>query len=293
VLTTLVLALPGRRFLTKGLPALLRGGPDMNSLVAVGTLAAWGFSTLVLVAPCMVPPESRQVWFEAAAVIVTLILLGRALEARARGRAGAAIARLVGLQPRVARLVGGQEVPVASLMPGMRISLRPGERVPVDGVVVQGTSALEESMLTGEPVPVSKGFGDSVTGGTVNGTGVLEIEVQAVGAATVLARIVALVEEAQGSKLPVQALVDRVTLWFVPVVMAVAGLTTVIWLVASGDVARHGGGRQCADHRLPLRDGVGGAGLDPGRHGARGGTWRAVPARRGPSAAGGGARCGL
>jgi Cu+-exporting ATPase len=238
VLTTLVLALPGRRFLTKGLPALLRGGPDMNSLVAVGTLAAWGFSTLVLVAPDMVPPESRQVWFEAAAVIVTLILLGRALEARARGRAGAAIARLVGLQPRVARLVGGQEVPVASLMPGMRISLRPGERVPVDGVVVQGTSALDESMLTGEPVPVSKGFGDSVTGGTVNGTGVLEIQVQAVGAATVLARIVALVEEAQGSKLPVQALVDRVTLWFVPVVMAVAGLTTVIWLVASGDVAR-------------------------------------------------------
>lgn len=238
VLTSLVLVAPGRRFLTKGLPALLRGGPDMNSLVAVGTLAAWGFSTLVLVAPGLVPAESRQVWFEAAAVIVTLILLGRALEARARGQAGAAIARLVGLQPKVARLVGGAEVPVASLLPGMRIALRPGERVPVDGVVALGASAVDESMLTGEPLPVAKGPGDRVTGGTVNGTGALEVEVQAVGAATVLARIVALVQEAQGSKLPVQALVDRVTLWFVPVVMAVALLTLAVWLAVTGDVAR-------------------------------------------------------
>ncbi|MBP9185363.1 MAG: copper-translocating P-type ATPase [Fuscovulum sp.] len=238
VLTTAVLAGPGRRFLTKGVPALLRGAPDMNSLVAVGTLAAWGFSAVVVLAPGLVPAESRQVWFEAAAVIVTLILLGRALEARARGRAGTAIARLVGLQPKVARLVGGQEVPVASLLPGMRIALRPGERVPVDGVVVQGASSVDEAMLTGEPLPVAKGFGDRVTGGTVNGTGALEVEVQAVGAATVLARIVALVEEAQGSKLPVQALVDRVTLWFVPVVMAVAAVAAAVWLVATGDVAR-------------------------------------------------------
>ncbi len=181
VLTTLVLAGPGRRFLAKGLPALLRGGPDMNSLVAVGTGAAWGFSTLVLLAPGLVPEPSRAVWFEAAAVIVTLILLGRALEARARGQAGAAIARLVGLQPKVAVLAGGQEVPVASLLPGMRIALRPGERVPVDGVVVQGASAVDEAMLTGEPLPVAKAVGDRVTGGTVNGTGALEVEVQAVG----------------------------------------------------------------------------------------------------------------
>lgn len=237
-LTTAVLLGPGRRFLTKGLPALLRGGPDMNSLVAVGTGAAWGFSTLVLLAPALVPAESRQVWFEAAAVIVTLILLGRALEARARGQAGAAIARLVGLQPKVARLVGGQEVPVAGLLPGMRIALRPGERVPVDGVVVQGASSVDEAMLTGEPVPVAKAPGDRVTGGTVNGTGALEVEVQAVGAATVLARIVALVQEAQGSKLPVQALVDRVTLWFVPAVMAVAVAAMAVWAIATGDAAR-------------------------------------------------------
>src|SRR5690606_27570507 len=170
LLTSVVLAGPGRRFFLKGIPSLLRGGPDMIALVAVGTLAAWGFSSLVLFAPALIPAESRHVWFEAAAVIVTLILLGRALEARARGRAGAAIARLVGLQPRVARLEDGQEVPVASLLPGMRIALRPGERVPVDGLVADGASAVDESMLTGEPLPVEKRGGDAVTAGTVNGT---------------------------------------------------------------------------------------------------------------------------
>ncbi len=238
LLTSAVLAGPGRRFFAKGIPSLLRGGPDRNALVAVGTLAAWGFSTLVLFAPSLIPAESRHVWFEAAAVIVTLILLGRALEARARGRAGAAIARLVGLQPRVARLEDGQEVPVASLLPGMRIALRPGERVPVDGLVADGASAVDESMLTGEPLPVEKRAGAPVTAGTVNGTGALVVEVKAVGAATTLARIVAMVEEAQGSKLPVQAMVDRVTLWFVPAVMVVAAVTAIVWLMATGDVAR-------------------------------------------------------
>ncbi len=238
VLTTAVLAGPGRRFFAKGLPALARGAPDMNALVALGTGAAWGFSTLVLLAPALLPSESRAVWFEAAAVIVTLILLGRALEARARGRAGAAIARLVALQPRTARLEGGAEVPVASLLPGMRLALRPGERVPVDGTVVSGSSAVDESMLTGEPLPVAKAAGDRVTGGTVNGTGALVVEVQAVGAATVLSRIVALVEEAQGTKLPVQALVDRVTGWFVPAVMAVAVAAAAAWALATGDAAR-------------------------------------------------------
>ncbi len=164
MLTTAVLAGPGRRFFAKGLPALARGAPDMNALVALGTGAAWGFSTLVLLAPALLPPESRAVWFEAAAVIVTLILLGRALEARARGRAGAAIARLVALQPRTARLEGGAEVPVASLLPGMRLALRPGERVPVDGTVVSGSSAVDESMLTGEPLPVAKAAGTGSRG---------------------------------------------------------------------------------------------------------------------------------
>lgn len=237
LLVTAVLIGPGRRFFAKGIPALLRGSPDMNALVAVGTGAAWAFSTVVTFAPALVPPASRAVYFEAAAVIVVLILLGRMLEARARGRAGAAIARLVGMQPRQARLEDGTEVAVAALVPGMRVVVRPGERVAVDGVVVSGASAVDESMLTGEPVPVAKGPGDAVTGGTVNGTGALVVEVRAVGAATVLARIVAMVEEAQGTKLPVQAMVDRVTLWFVPVVMGIAVLAFAGWMIAGQGVA--------------------------------------------------------
>ncbi|WP_216821434.1 heavy metal translocating P-type ATPase [Tabrizicola sp. TH137] len=237
LLVTLVLAGPGRRFFFKGIPALLRGSPDMNALVAMGTGAAWAYSTVVTFAPALVPAPSRAVYFEAAAVIVVLILLGRFLEARARGQAGAAIARLVGMQPKAARLEDGTEVPVASLVPGMRVQIRPGERVPVDAVVVSGASAVDEAMLTGEPVPVAKGAGDAVTGGTVNGTGALIVEVRAVGAATVLARIVALVEEAQGTKLPVQAVVDRVTLWFVPVVMGIAALAFAGWMIAGQGVA--------------------------------------------------------
>ncbi|MFE3835730.1 heavy metal translocating P-type ATPase [Pseudogemmobacter sonorensis] len=238
VLTTLVLAFPGRRFFAKGLPALARLAPDMNSLVALGTFAAWAYSSVVTFLPGLVPAESQSVYFEAAAVIVVLILAGRAMEARARGRAGAAISRLIGLQPRTARLESGAEVPVASLLPGMRVTLRAGERVPVDGHVVSGRSAVDESMLTGEPLPVAKEPGASVTGGTVNGTGALVVEVSAVGSDTVLARITAMVEEAQGSKLPMQALVDRVTLWFVPAVMAVALVATLAWLAITGDMAR-------------------------------------------------------
>ena len=237
VLATLVLVFPGRRFFVKGIPALIRGAPDMNSLVVLGTGSAWVYSIVVTFAPALLPTEARVVYFEATAVIVVLILLGRTLEARVRGRAGAAIARLVRLQPWVARLEDGGEVPVSALLPGMRVVVMPGERVPVDGCVVSGTSAVDESMLTGEPLAVVKGVGDVVTGGTVNSTGGLVVEVTAVGQATVLSRIVALVEEAQGAKLPVQELVDRVTLWFVPVVMGIAALTVFVWLVAGGGVA--------------------------------------------------------
>ncbi|WP_444666160.1 heavy metal translocating P-type ATPase [Cereibacter changlensis] len=234
VLTTLVLAGPGRRFLTKGLPALGRGAPDMNSLVAVGTLAAWGYSSVATFAPQLLPEASRAVYFEAAAVIVVLILLGRVLEARARGRAGAAIAGLLQLQPKTARAeIGGQvsEVPIETLMPGAMLHIRPGERIALDGVVVSGSSAVDEAMLTGEALPVAKAEGDALTGGTVNGTGALVMRVTKVGADTVLSRIIAMVEEAQGAKLPVQALVDRITLRFVPVVMATAALTVIGWLV--------------------------------------------------------------
>ena len=233
VLATLVLAGPGRRFFLKGLPALRRGAPDMNSLVAVGTLAAWAFSTVATFAPALLPEGQRAVYFEAAAVIVVLILTGRVMEARARGQAGAAIASLMRLQPRTARIEREGaliEVPIESIASGAVLHIRPGERIPLDGVVVSGESAVDESMLTGEPLPVAKTAGAVLVGGSMNGRGALVMRATKVGAETVLARIIAMVEEAQGAKLPVQALVDRITLWFVPAVMAAAGLTVLVWL---------------------------------------------------------------
>jgi heavy metal translocating P-type ATPase len=232
-LTTLVLAGPGRRFFTRGLPALLKGAPDMSSLVAVGSGAAWAYSTLATFLPALLPPGTVAVYFEAAAMIVTLILLGRLLEARAKGRSSQAIARLVALQPAVAHVRRGEAVvdlPVAEVRPGDTLELRPGERVPVDGRVVSGGSWVDESMVTGEPLPVEKHAGDPVIGGTVNQTGALVMKAVSVGADTMLARIIRMVEAAQGGKLPIQALVDRVTLWFVPVVMGLAALTFVVWL---------------------------------------------------------------
>ena len=240
VLATLVLLFPGRRFFLKGVPALLRGAPDMNSLVAVGTAAAWAYSTVATFAPGLLPDTARAVYFEAAAVIVVLILIGRALEARARGRAGAAIAGLIGLQPKVAQAEGPEgfiETPVASIRPGTRLLVRPGERIPLDGMVEEGQSAVDEAMLTGEAIPQAKAPGDRVTGGTVNGTGALVLRVTQVGSDTVLSRIIAMVEEAQSAKLPVQALVDRITLWFVPVVMAVALVTVAVWLLLGPGLA--------------------------------------------------------
>ncbi|MBL9059719.1 MAG: copper-translocating P-type ATPase, partial [Mangrovicoccus sp.] len=239
-LTTAVLAGPGRRFYLKGLPALLRGAPDMNSLVAVGTLAAWAFSLVATFAPGLLPAGTVHVYFEAAAVIVTLILLGRFLEARAKGRTSEAIRRLVRLQPAVARVRRDgavAEVDLAELRPGDIVEVRPGERVPVDGRVVEGDSWVDESMITGEPVPVAKAAGAPVVGGTVNQTGAFAFRATAVGGDTVLAQIIRLVEAAQGGKLPIQTLVDRITLWFVPAVMGLAALTFAIWLAIGPDPA--------------------------------------------------------
>ena len=184
VLTTAVLLGPGRMFLAKGFPALVRGAPDMNSLVALGTSAAWSFSTIALFAPGVLPDGSRAVYFEAAAVIVTLILLGRFLEARAKGRTGEAIRRLMDLSPATARVErdgGVTEIPLADIITGERVRVLPGERVAVDGVVASGASWVDESMITGEPVPVEKTAGATVVGGTVNGAGALTIRATAVG----------------------------------------------------------------------------------------------------------------
>ncbi|WP_094841678.1 heavy metal translocating P-type ATPase [Bordetella genomosp. 11] len=232
-LTTLVLAGPGRDFFLKGGAALARGGPDMNSLVAVGAGSAWLYSAVATFAPQWLPEDARHVYFEAAAVIVTLILLGRLLEARAKGRTGAAIARLASLQPRQARVLRGQDtvdVPIESVRAGDVVRIRPGEKIPVDGKVLDGTSFIDESMITGEPIPVEKRAGDAVTGGTLNTQGTLTVQVTHTGADTALARIARMVQDAQGAKLPIQSLVDRITYRFVPAIMAVAAVTFFAWL---------------------------------------------------------------
>lgn len=238
--TTAVLIGPGLRFYKKGFPVLARLAPDMNSLVAVGSAAAYTYSVVATFAPGLLPPGTQNVYYEAAAVIVTLILLGRLLEARAKGRTSEAIKRLVGLQARTARILRDGmaiEVPVADVRPGNIVDVRPGERVPVDGEVVAGESWIDESMISGEPLPVEKKPGSPVTGGTVNQTGAFTFRATAVGEATMLAQIIRMVEQAQGGKLPIQALVDKVTLWFVPVVMSLAVLTFVVWLSFGPDPA--------------------------------------------------------
>ena len=224
---------PGLRFYAKGIPALLRGAPDMNSLVMLGTSAAYGFSVVAALAPWLLPAGTAYTYFEAGAVIVTLILLGRWFEARARGRTSDAIRHLLTLQARTARVVRDgveTEVDVEGVRPGDVVAVRPGERLPVDGTVLDGASYVDEAMVTGEPVPARKATGDEVIGGTVNGTGSFRFRATKVGSDTLLAQIVRTVEAAQGSKLPIQALVDRVTTWFVPAVLGAAAVTLGIWL---------------------------------------------------------------
>jgi Cu+-exporting ATPase len=224
---------PGRRFFSTGWTAFRHGSPDMNSLVMTGVGAAWLYSAVVMLAPGLLPAEARHVYFESAAVVVTLILMGKYLEALAKGRTGAAIRKLIGLQAKTARVLRDgreQDVPIASVARGDLVIVRPGERVPVDGEVREGESYVDESMLTGEPMPAVKRAGDRVVGGTVNQHGLLQVEARQVGKQTMLAQIIRMVEQAQGSKLPIQRLADRVVGVFTPIVLAVAALTFAFWL---------------------------------------------------------------
>jgi len=232
-LAALVLFGPGLRFYRKGIPNLLRRTPDMNSLVVLGATAAFVYSAVATLAPRLLPAGADHVYYEAAAVIVTLILLGRLFEAQAKGRTSEAIRRLMTLQAKTARVVrDGKlvELAIAEVAPGDIVDVRPGERLPVDGEVVEGGSFVDESMISGEPVPVEKGPGDEVIGGTVNKTGAFRYRATRVGGETLLAQIVRMVETAQRAKLPIQAMVDRITGWFVPAVIAVALATFAAWL---------------------------------------------------------------
>lgn len=240
VLTTIVLFGPGWGFFAKGVPALIKRAPDMNSLVALGTGAAWSYSVVATFMPSVLPDGVRAVYFEAAAVIVVLILLGRWLEAGAKGRTGAAIQALLGLQVKTARVSRDGatiEVAIDDLRTGDFVIVRPGERIPVDGEVTEGSSNIDESMITGEPMAVAKAVNDPVTGGTVNGTGNITFRATRVGSDTTLAQIIRLVEEAQGAKLPIQGLVDRITMWFVPAVLVLATITVAIWLLVGPEPA--------------------------------------------------------
>ncbi|MFN6984722.1 MAG: heavy metal translocating P-type ATPase, partial [Rhizobium oryzihabitans] len=240
VLATAVIFGPGLRFLKTGFPALLRGAPEMNSLVALGVTAAYLYSVVVTFAPDLLPEEARFVYYEAATVIVTLILTGRLLEARASGRTGDAIRKLMSLQAKTARVErDGSTIDISpeDLVAGDIVVIRPGERLAVDGEVVEGSSYVDESMISGEPVPVEKTIGATVVGGTINKTGAFKFRATKVGADTMLSQIIRMVEEAQGSKLPIQLLVDRVTALFVPVVIAIAVLTFIVWAIVGPEPA--------------------------------------------------------
>ena len=232
-LTSVVQFGPGRYFYKHGWPALRNGSPDMNTLVMIGTSAAYGYSVVATFLPGILPEGTVHVYYEAAAVIVTLILAGNYMEALAKGRASDAIRKLLDLQAKTARVVRDgeeEEIDVRDVVPGDVIRVRPGEKVPVDGEVVGGSSYVDESMVTGEPVPVEKGEGDEVVGGTLNKSGSFTFRATRVGEGTVLSQIVEMVEEAQGSKPPIQGLADRVVGVFVPFVLAVAAITFGVWM---------------------------------------------------------------
>jgi len=212
--------------------ALAHRAAEMNSLITLGTIAAYGFSVVATFLSWVLPVEARGVYFEAVGVILTLILLGRLLETRAKAGTGEAIRALIGLQPRTARVLrGGQEVeiPVDEVVVGDVVVIRPGEKLPVDGQVTEGTSPVDESMVTGEPMPVIKSVGATVIGATINQTGSFRYSATKVGADTMLAQIIKLVREAQGSKAPIQRLADKISGYFVPVVVAIAIWTFAVW----------------------------------------------------------------
>jgi Cu+-exporting ATPase len=240
VITSGVMLWAGRMFYSRAWTAARHGSADMNTLIAVGTGSAYLYSLAATVAPSAFTSHgvAPSLYYEAVIIIIALILVGNALEARAKGETAGAIRRLIDLQPRTARVLRNLQeldVPVGDLVSGDIVIVRPGERIPVDGAVTKGSSNVDESMLTGEPMPVTKNAGDKVTGGTINLTGAFRFKATTLGASSVLARIVKMMREAQGTRAPVQRLADRISSVFVPVVIVIAAITFTIWFFAAGE----------------------------------------------------------
>ena len=238
ILATPVVLWGGAPFFQRGWTSLVNRSTNMFTLIAMGTGVAYLYSLVATLFPQIFPPSFREmggkpaVYFEAAAAITTLVLLGQVLELRARSRTGAAIRALLDLSPKMARVLRDgreEDIPLEQVMPGDRLRVRPGEKIPVDGAVLEGSSGVDESMITGESIPVSKGPGSALIGATVNGTGSLVMRAERVGSETLLAQIVRMVSQAQRSRAPIQRLADRVAGWFVPAVIAIAVLTFAAW----------------------------------------------------------------
>jgi heavy metal translocating P-type ATPase len=238
LLISAVMIWPGRAFYTIGLRSLLKGAPEMNSLVALGTLAAWGYSTCVVFAPDLLPSDQHFLYFEAAGVIITLILFGRFMESRAKGQAGAAIERLIGLQPQTAWIKtedGFSETPIEQVQKDAIVRVKAGEKIPVDGAVIAGESYVDQAMITGEPMPIVRSVGDRVIAGTVNQDGTLDLKTTGVGSTAMLAGIVRLVQDAQATKLPVQKHLDVVIRIFVPTILFIVLGTFLGWRFLAPD----------------------------------------------------------
>ena len=224
----------GWDYYVNGLKSLKNKSANMDVLVAMGSSVAYFYSMALLIFPAF----GQHVYFETSAVIITLIKLGKMLESRTKGRTGGAIRKLIGLRPKTATIIKNnieKEVPIARVQIDDTVLVRPGERIPVDGIVIEGTSAVDQSMLSGEPLPVDKRTGDKVVGGTINGEGLLRFRAQAIGKGTVLAQIIRLVQEAQGSKAPIQALADKVAAVFVPGIIVLAIIVFFIWWGITGE----------------------------------------------------------
>ncbi len=237
--TTLVVFISGKRFFTISWKLLKHFSADMNTLVAVGTGTAYVYSTIAVLFPGLLSSagSAGNVYFDTSAMIIALILMGRVLEAKAKDKTSDAIKKLIGLQPKMARVIRNgseKDLPVGEVIKDDVVIVRPGEKIPVDGLIIKGITSIDESMVTGESLPVEKNVGDKVIGGTINKNGSIDFKATAVGKDTVIAQIVKLVENAQGSKAPIQSLADKIASVFVPVVIGIASVTFLIWYFAAG-----------------------------------------------------------